>query len=323
MIVRVSHRRGVALLLALLALSVVAAASISMLRTGTDASLGSRARAQSVECDLIIESITPHLLGWLSLDADDAAREGEPLPALGPGLNRVMDQQHGGVRVTVDAIDLSGCLHIRYIDSFAAGGLSELLRSLGSRELQPSTTNRRADDISPPVLPETIAGLASARAVSIDDHVDAFPSRVTADESLQASDACVVMQLTTLGDRALNVRTAPMPILEAALIGRDPAIAGQILDLRHSGRPIPDQLIIRLAMSNEPGSREGIRVQDRTGKNSGSEGNRGGRYVPLTGASSAAGFIVTIRHKGAMRRWWVSCERAHESWAVRESRRID
>lgn len=171
------HRRGVALLLALLVLSVVAAASVGMLRTGTDASLGSRARAQAVECDLNIESLLPHLLGWLSRDADDAARESEPRPALGPGLNRVMDQQHNGVRITVDAIDLSGRLHVRYLDSFAAGGLSEPLRSLKSRDLQPSATNTRADDISPPVLPETIASLASARAESMDEHVDAFPPR--------------------------------------------------------------------------------------------------------------------------------------------------
>lgn len=297
-----SRPRGAALLMALLALSVVSAVSVSMLRAGADASLSAHARVQRLECRLLIETLVPHLLKALS----EIDRSSEEHPGIGPGLITLLEESSGDARATVRAIDLSGRLHVRSLDSFAAGGLDgsplQLLRSADFT----TTTNIKVDD--PPVLEETIAALVSERS---GEPVDAFPSR--RDGGTNRSADAVAMLVTGYGDGRLNVRTAPMPILEAALHGRDPAASHRLLDLRRAGAPIPDAAVNALG------------GPDRHAGNAGGQDHD--RFVPLTGVSSAVGFIVAIEHPGALRRWWLVAERGQRGsangWMLRTARRID
>lgn len=313
------HRRGVALLMALLALSIVSAAAVAMLRAGTDASLAARSRGQQAQCEVIIESLTPYLVEWLSTppkaEERDTTKQSSDEPArLGPGMNTVMNRDFRAMQVKVDAIDLSGCLHTRHLDAFAADGLTEPLRVLRAADFDSKSVFRRrprTEPDIPPVLAEAMAVLAAQRAGGTRTPIDAFPPR---DETENAQTLTVAEQLTSLGDGALNVRTAPLPILEAALHGRDPSAAAQLLDLRRAEQPIPDQLIASLSRPAEA---------DRS-----SARDEPDRYVPLTGRSSAVGFLIRIDLGGSLRRWWIACELVSNQnkparWIVRESRRID
>ncbi len=305
-----SRARGAALLMALLVLSVVSAVSVSILRAGADASLSSRARVQRLECRLLIEALAHRLLSALS----EIDQSSEDHPRIGPGINDLLEEVIGETRITVRAIDLSGRLHVRSLDSFAAGGLDgSPLRLLRAADFA-TLTNTKDDD--PPVLEETIAALASGRS---GEPVNAFPSRHSEGPSEQnrgEADASVAMLLTGHGDGGLNVRTAPLPILEAALHGRDPAAAHRLLDLRRAGAPIPDSVVNALSGPARSAGTAGEQDHDR--------------FVPLYGVSNAVGFIVAIEHPGALRRWWLVAERGQRGhrngangWTLRSARRID
>jgi hypothetical protein len=89
------------------------------------------------------------------------------------------------------------------------------------------------------------------------------------------SDAAVLW-ITTRGAEpfALNVDSAPIPLLEAALTGRDPGAAARALAARREGLRVPPEVVATLSGSGTANA------------------------TPLTSASNAAGFIVTIRRVG-------------------------
>jgi hypothetical protein len=276
-------RRGAALLLALGALVAVTTLGAAALRAATTARLVGVADRDTAEAAQLVRDLEPALLAWLGSGAISGHSDWAP----------VFASVRGSVGVTVHAVDLSGRLRIDRLESFAAMGLPQTLRMAELDELleRPAAT---------PALVEEVA--IAARC-------DAFP---ISHAGAPAFDAAT--WLTAYGDGALNVRTAPLPLLEAALRGADPSAARLLLVARQTGEPIPPAVMASIQRRTAAGDAD--------------------RLVALSTGSTAAAFLVTIEHGRVARRWWLVAElgdpraiddarrRARPQWRWMERRRI-
>lgn len=276
-------RRGAALLLALAALVAVTTLGAAALRAATTARLVGVADRDAAEAAQLVHDLEPALLLWLGAGAINEHPDWAP----------VFASVRGSVGVTVHAVDLSGRLRIDRLGTFAAMGLPQALRAADLDGLlkRPAAT---------PALVEEVA--IAARC-------DAFPISSARGPALDPA-----IWLTAYGDGALNVRTAPLPLLEAALRGADPSAARQLLVARQTGEPIPPAVLASIQRRTAAGDAD--------------------RLVALSAGSTAAAFLVTIEHGRVARRWWLVAElgdprgieesrrRARPQWRWMERRRI-
>lgn len=266
-------RRGVALLVALIAVVTVSTLAVGALQRSVNGSTEAELLLRSKQARLLVEDFTPQLLEWAAEDGSDVINASDD-PA---GWVPIFESDSGALKVRIHAIDCCGRLHIDRIDTFARLGLPhEIQRLSSSNGLKPKF--RDAPDLQP--LLETLASSLSGQ-----ERISTFPDPARSGDL--AETIYLADWITTQGDGALNVNTAPIPLLRAALRGLDPEAARSILGLRESGEPIPAAL---------------IRSTDRDQKDS-------AKRVPLTTTSSAIGFIVTTTELSSRHRWWIVAER--------------
>lgn len=331
------RRRGVALLLALVCLSIVSVAGVSLLRVSADASIDARQRDFDRRAATIARDAERLALAWLSPGAPSPGGAPGPGPGStrGPGSNsggfdRILDapdrdQQvdpSGFVtiaewsseeaHVQIEAIDLSGRLHVSLLGTRAATGLPAALAvhreaDAGRSARSPATRQLRKSERA--AEPETMLLRGLLDSLGGDRRVREFP--VSDGRSPMSSDAAVLW-ITTIGASSnpghrssargripppLNVDTAPLALLEAALAGRDPTARARALAARREGIRVPADALALLNASNP---------------------DRGAETVTLSNRSSAVGFLVTVRsQRGAgARRFWIAAVRADGDRAI-------
>ncbi|MCB9848561.1 MAG: hypothetical protein H6814_09120 [Phycisphaeraceae bacterium] len=300
-----ASRRGVALLIALLVLVTVSTLTVGAIRAAFDGSAEVNQMLQLRQVDSLVDDLAPPLLEWAARDADGwIASQDDP-----SGWAPVFQAESDGLMVRVHAIDCSGRLRVDRLGTFAGLGLpSEIQRLRVGHVSAPEFGDLK--NLRP--LLESFAGsLASPHVVA------AFPGWFG--EAPPHDRAVLVEWVTTHGDGALNVATAPLPLLQAALRGLDPAAVREILRRRRDGEPIPRSL---------------IQTPDR-------DEQSGAKRVRLTTSSSAIGFMISAESRGVRLRWWVVAERLPAdqldgsigvaynadkntigAWRITESRRI-
>lgn len=270
---RTQHRRGVALLLALLAVSLLSVTGVGLVRTATNHAVSSdltteRAQAESLLMD--IAAMFPSLM-----TSDDTRPAGEIQP--GEAV-RVLDRRIEHLHVWVDRHDLSGRLHLSQVSTFAAQGLPSALDGLGAAINKQERTQEETQSMT---LEQIIALLPAHDQVG----VRAFTGH--------ESDAVVLSDwVTPHGDGTLNIQTAPIALLRAALQGLDPTAANDAIAHRLRGEAIPASL-----------ARQLITERRRRATPTGST-----RAIPLSTNTRAVAFHVTIEQQSTIEQWWIVLE---------------
>ncbi|MEQ9617530.1 MAG: hypothetical protein RLN60_05790 [Phycisphaerales bacterium] len=282
---RHGERRGVALLLALLALVLLSSAAVPLLSTGHQVSRARFDAGESVASRLIVESLQPLLIDWSREHASEAQA---------PFFELIHRTDRNGRVVTVRAIDLSGRLHVSHLDTFAASEIPDPIRASvididsQSRPRSGSSESPRrlldeyfADDSAAPLFPMEFADRHTPSSILdwISAHGD--PNRTNT--------------------QALNINGAPLALLRAALRGRDPSRAAQAIELRQQGLTVPNNLVSSL----------------------GGDGDDSIKRVPLRGTSNAFGFMVTLEQGPRTETYWLVTEALTGSWSCTERRRVE
>ncbi len=332
------------MLLALAALAIAVPAGALALRGAASRAVESSTRLDEERARLAALSLGPALLRW----ASEQEGSGASAPVGADGSVRILEQPATGAegsRVVVDAIDLSGRLHIDALGTLGRNGLPPPLDQLSPAPAlgpapspAPGITSMLPDrgEGDAPLYPEAMAWWALDRAGAV---VSSFPTRSDAEERDLAPS--VVHWLAGPGhgaaaDRrrraaqparptALNIRTAPIELLRAALVGYDPALARTAMACRERGEPIPAEVVGSLVAASGRAT--------PTGAMSVSGGGGGGWVrTPLTARSAAYGFIVSVERAGGRVSWWVVAERsppgarrtdpALGGWTITERRRV-
>lgn len=290
--------RGAALAVSLVALIGVTAVGVALLRSALATSTES-SRGLDAACDaLAVETLTPALLEWAG-----------PAPRIGEGFALSAERTLAGAQLRVYALDLSGRLHLAHLREPVSIGLPVGLGDLASdaaRSAASLATERLKDEGggAPPVPIEAALHRATPDMAA---RAAIYPR----DVERGASDAACFW-MTGCGSGRLNLNAAPIDLLRAALRGRDPSAARDVIRLRERGAPVTADLVARL--------------------------NTGRSVRPeLTLSSDSYGFLVEITrgstlalgpspdqpvHRSPARRWWIAAERGPEGWRIVERRRI-
>lgn len=280
------RRRGAALLVALAALAVVTVAAGGAVRGAADASLRSRRAAFDLRAEAFFEDARPLALAWLRAEAARPARARDgfelvlSLP-IGPA---------GSERAQIRVIDLSGRLHLGQIATTARAGLPEPLRTIDPEAAWATARSDAEAGATPESLAEQAARISGAA-----HSVAAFP-RARASDGTGSNAAVVAEWLTAHGSGALNVNSAPPPLLRAALAGRDASATQAALAARRRGEPVPAAAI---ALLTTEGGGQSV------------SGGGGGGLCRLAANSDAYGFLVSVEDGGLRRRWWIVAVAAH------------
>jgi len=266
-------RRGVALLVALIVVMSVSTLAVGLLQRSLNGTTESEFLLRSTRARLLADDLTPMLLEWAAAETDNVFRDADAPES----WVSVFESNAGEVSIQVHAIDCSGRLHTDRLDTFARLGLPSQLQRLRHASVR-APGFKDAPNLQP--LLETYASeLTNQQPIAI------FPDLF--DQATQADQPVLTRWITTHGDGALNVNTAPVPLLQAALRGLDPSTAREILALRKAGEAVPASLI-----------------QTRSG-----DTNDSSKQLRLTTTSSAVGFIVTVSDRSSRHRWWIVAER--------------
>lgn len=288
MTIGIVHRRGIALLLVLIVLTSLAVISVGTLRSAHRLSLLRGEMIRQREVEGLLRDLRP----WLVESAEDAAAR----TGFGTGWNEVLDARLDTVSLRVSGLDLSGRVRIDRLDSVAAEG----------------------------GLPIDTSGITIIDL----DGVDARPPLESCLPSSMVlwclpdggADDGAVLWLTTHGDGALNLRTAPPRLIRAAAKGIDHDLVEQFLHGRALSRAEDDR-------TGELGRLLGrlIRAQNQRLRGGGGE-----RHVRFGSDSSALGFLIEMRHDRRVPvRWWIVVSRdgsdaahRHHRWRIVEDRQI-
>ncbi|MBL0922083.1 MAG: hypothetical protein IBJ10_08130 [Phycisphaerales bacterium] len=330
-VLRSRARRGAAMLLALAALVIVVPAGVAALRSAAARALASSASLDEERARVAALSIGPALLAWA---ANQDGSQTAPLRRR-DGLVRILDREgQDGARIVVDAIDLSGRLHVEALGTLARSGLPRPLDQM----TVPAPTRREATSADPiPLMPEAIAW--SVRR-ELDATAPTFP--LSGAGNADSLEPAVALWVTDHGRRqnagararpgqtptipALNIHTAPIELLRAALVGYDPAPARSALECRERGEPIPPEVAGSLAAASRAGGRGA------------GESGRSWSLTPLTTRSDAYGFLVAVERGATRVTWWIVAERSMQAarrgsmtsagrgpasgWTITERRRV-
>lgn len=273
------HRRGAALLIALVAVSIVSVGTVGALRSSASGLAASGGAVFEAQAEALARDVEPIALALLT-EKGDALFASAPDPS---GLVEVLRDGRGGVGITVQALDLSGRLHIAHVRSFAGDGLPEPLQALMA------SAPRSAGPSSAGVpLSETLSAAAGAGADL--SSVTEWPAHAPRLHP-EGDPTPVAMWLTEHGSGALNIATAPIELVRAALRGRgrDPGAARQVLLARERGDQVPADAVAKLNARPQAG---GI----------------GERFVPLATTSDAVALVITVESGGRVARWAIVVE---------------
>jgi len=295
------------MVLALAALMLVSTLGVGLLRAAANRSMASRHALNEAHAALVSERIEREILHWLETSPD------APRMIARPGWTLLHEHHSEMLVVHIHALDLTGRLHVGCFATDAAAGLPDPLRSALRDGALPPAARPAARDRTPtsPLLEECL----DVSVLALRPPWRLFPSR--ADVIAGTSDEVASHWVTGYGEGALNIHSAPIPLLDAALIGhgvarrdREEAIA-----LRQEGYPIPRSLANRIISSRRP-------FEQHPGA------------VPLTDRCRAMALLITVRGRGADRAWWIAVEHraapraprrsAHRqpAWHIVERRRI-
>lgn len=324
-------RRGAAMLLALAALAIVVPAGVSALRGASARAMESFSSLDEERARLAALSIGPAILAWA---ADQDGLDAAPTQDRA-GLMRVLEHEElDGSRLVVDAIDLSGRLHLDALGSLARAGLPAPLNQLTNPE---RASSNRTDSDHVLLMPEAIAW-----SVRHELGASAESFQLSAARSSDHPEPTVALWITGHGRRQnsgaparsgqappippLNIHTAPVELLRASLVGYDPALARSALEHRNSGEPIPPEVAGSLAAASSAGGRGA------------GESGRSWSLTPLTTRSDAYGFLVAVERGSTRATWWIVAERATQAgrrggaasvgrgsstgWTITERRRV-
>lgn len=273
------HRRGAALLIALVAVSIVTVGTVGALRSSASGLAASGGAVLEAQAEALARDLEPIALALLT-EKGDALFASAPDPS---GLVEVLRYGRGGVDVAVQALDLSGRLHIAHLRSSAGDGLPEPLQALRAsapRSVEPSSAG------------VTLIGALSAAAEAGADlsNLSEWPAHAARPQS-EGDPTPAAMWLTERGSGALNIATAPLELVRPALSGRgrDPGAARQVLLARERRQPVPTDAVARL----------NARPQS---------GGMSERLVPLTTTSDAVALVISVESGGRLARWVIVVE---------------
>lgn len=329
-VLRARAHRGTAMLLALAALAIVVPAGAAALRSASARATESSGSLDEERARLAALSIGPALLAWAAnQDSSEAAAQDRE------GLTRILDREgQDGARLIVDAIDLSGRLHIDALETLARNGLPRPFDQLAAPA--PNRANENNLEFRP-LLPEAIAwSLRHELGAS----ASSFP--LPLEGSSDPQEPSVALWITGHGRQqdkgsrarpgrappipALNIHTAPVELLRAALVGYEPALARSALEHRERGEPIPPEIAGSLMAASSAAGR-GAEESQRTWS-----------LTPLTTRSDAYGFLVAVERGAGRATWWIVVERSTQAgrrggvpsagrgpvagWTITERRRV-
>lgn len=287
-------RRGIAMLLVLVAVLVLSSAGLALVRTAAAFSLSSRRSLFENQARITAHDLRDVLVDWTAKTAGGVAA-GPGSPGSDP-LNISVD----AYAVRIEPIDLAGRLHVRWLADAPAIAMS---------------------------LPAEYQGVAVPAEFAGLDWKTAEPhERPTLEELLPQSrgmawntpstendrgDLC--RWVTTAGDGSLNMQSAPVELLASALAaaGVRPQDTRRLIEARRSRTPIdPDAAARAIAAAAH-------RVQD-------------GGAVPLTLRAGPWGFLLTVSQDQQTARWWVEIEEVRATragsgrtrWTVTQFRRV-
>ncbi|MCA9293222.1 MAG: hypothetical protein KDA20_05355 [Phycisphaerales bacterium] len=218
-------RRGMALLLALLALSILSLTGVGLLRAASTSRLASTTDTTDAADRAIVRDLSHMILARLREQAGPVADPDWLQPGSLTWLEQRLDAK---TLVRVQALDLCGRLRVDQLDTFAASGLPAAVR----RAL-------RTDDI------ELTSGTRPL--------LEAMLTEQPPDD--RATDPW--RWVTTHGSGAISLHTAPLPLLRGALIGLEPTATTQVLAARTAETPIPADLAQRLIAERRQQRRAG------------------------------------------------------------------
>jgi len=282
-----SSRRGVALLMALVALVLLTSTAVPLLVVAHSASSARLDSSNALESRHMVEGLQPLLIDWA---------RGHAAGANAPFFEEIYQERFGDSRVTIRAIDLSGRLHVSALGTFAAGAVPEPVRLALSADYDEKTARAEQQD-KPRLRP------------FLDEFFDAGSRDALFPDSPSAESRSVSMAewVTSHGEPSrrkpvsLNVNGAPVALLRAALSGRDPSDAASALALRQRGETIPDDLVARLGQSAD---RDSI------------------KRASLRSTSEAFGFLINVENGRQSARYWLVAEPINGSWGCTLRRRV-
>lgn len=292
--------RGVALLLVLILLIAIAALGPSLLSRAWSANTEASLAAQRFTSATLADDTAIAIASWLSSAPRPASDENHPV--IGPGWINIADRsfpsstgnaswrnEPSGIAITDQpirhrawGIDLAGRAHVRHAGAFAADAIPVSIANAIDREAVDRAIERRASQQQEPSpLPPPLLESLLRRGTPVAN----FPS--DPDQKTE-SETALTTWWTTHGSGSLNIATAPLPILEAALLGLDPLHTSAVLDARRAGQPPPATSTAALIQAR---SRQ-IADEDAT------------RLIPLTDRSDAVGVLVETTFASHINRTW-------------------
>lgn len=178
-------RRGVAMLLTLIAVVVVSTTGVAMLRHSAAFSMESKRGLFESRTRLTVQDLREPLIAWVR----ERSRSDVDTPPFGGTL------QIGSWSINIYPVDLAGCLHSRWLGIEAiAGALPEELQHARLPQQYEALDWERCSPGQRPTVEELVA------------HTDGSQPPVKALE-----------WLTVSGKGELNIATAPIPLLDTAL----------------------------------------------------------------------------------------------------------
>lgn len=333
------RRRGVALLLAMAALVTMMLLVTTIVRVASNASLIERRDSFTREAGELADKLAeqlPELLPPLA-----------PPPRTDPWMN-IVDTRAGELLIRARGIDLSGRLHVRHLDKMARFGLPGSLQNViceaAERDGPVLLEEIELDDefipIFPPPLPPPDP--SELQDMEFDEFgeplydeardLEAAPQEPDESEDLIEEDPLdeLVLKRTvlcewmsTVGPGELNVNTCPLDLLRAALGEGDLTAGQECLALREEGKPVTDQIVARLNVTQQLPQQSESGTPARPGASArpaapGVDENQ----LRFTNRSQALGVLIELQRGRQTCRWWVTMEYTRRGWQLVEKRRI-
>ena len=314
--------KGIALLLSLAALVTMSIVVTGIVRITANSAIAERRQAFEREASALVQELTLQLPGVLP--------DLSPLPGPDPWI-RIIDSTNDNLQIRVHGIDLSGRLHIKYLDTLARLGLPSSLQNIYPDDAESGIPvlleelAQTTDDVR--VFPSPGEALYSSddpqyeqNDVSKGDPRFVFhrPDAGASDTPGEPPVELVTLRtilcewITVVGPGYLNVNTCPMDLLKEALSDADATAAHECILLREESKPVPDDVVMRLG--------ELPNLGQVNGKNNVLTGDE--NKIRFTNKSLALGLLVEVSNDVMNRRWWMTLERKHGKWIIIEKRRI-
>lgn len=286
-----TSRSGIAMILVLLAVLVLSGAGLTLVRTS--ASFSNLARHELFErrSRITANDLREVLVAWVDQRSSSGGKQSG---------TEELQLSIDGCDIEVETVDLAGCLHAKYL-----AGASSLLYSLPSEFHTLSIPKAYASLDWEKAIPEerpTLEELSSSNSFYIwGTQGDARSPRLC-------------QWITTAGRGSLNIHTAPLDLLSAAMTAAEveASDARRVIKARSENHAIDPTVAARAVIVAQQAHRTN------------------GKVIPLTTREGPWGFLVTVKEDRQQARWWVEVEEVrakHTStprhrWKVTQFRRV-